>query len=352
MIDKILNLPDHVLDNGEFCVTRKGDKQPYDPIKNRAISANDTFYHIGDLLEFLPEYDVIGLKIGNGISALDIDDCIVNGVVSELANILIDSFKSYTEISPSGTGIRILFEAANKFDRDIYYIKNTKLNLEYYDGDDQERNGGRMVRLTGNNITSYKYRRVDTSKILERFMKRSVVINRDYISDTEYDPNFVKIVSYLLKYRLDTYEIYHRDFVGSSESDWDMMFLNRIGHYTDNKQEIEEIFETTKYFKTKSDRHSKKWNNGLYKERTMNMLQPVVELFVYDRKDSPEEVEPNMNMIYQLAVEYGVTKAHYFRKYKIVHEKMTNQDRANQLLNLSKIKGIRRRLKEYFESII
>jgi putative DNA primase/helicase len=45
-----------------------------------------------------------------GVVALDIDHCIADGKVSDQAQRVIKALHSYTEISPSGTGIRILLE--------------------------------------------------------------------------------------------------------------------------------------------------------------------------------------------------------------------------------------------------
>lgn len=351
-VEELMSLPEEVLTYGSFCVTRKGDKQPYDPVLKKSISAKDEFYGSGVIVDYLEDYETIGLKIGNGISAIDIDDCFTNGVMNDIANIFIDEMKSYTELSPSGTGVRILFESKNLFDRHKYYIKNSKLNVEYYDGNDQEKNGARMVRLTGRSITSYKYRKVDTTNLLDRYMTRDIKINPNYVSTTVYSKRFVRIVSYLLKYDLDAYELNNREFIGKSESDWDMTFLNKIGKYTANKQEIQEIFERSKYFKTKSVRHTEKWKGSRYRERTMNIMQPDPTEYIYSRKVTAQVVEPNMLMIYHLALEFNVIKAFHFKDYDIDKVKMTEQDRADQLLAMIKIKGLRKKLKAFFESNI
>ena len=351
-VDELLGLPEEVLEYGSFCVTRKGDKQPYDPVLKKSISAKDEFYGSGVIVDYLEDYETIGLKIGNGISAIDIDDCFVNGVMNDIANIFIDEMRSYTELSPSGTGVRILFESANLFDRHKYYIKNSKLNVEYYDGNDQELNGARMVRLSGRNITNYEYRKVDTTDLLDRYMTRDIRINPNYISSTKYSKRFVRIASYLMKYDLDMFELNNREFIGKSESDWDMTLLNKIGKYSANKQEIQEIFERSKYFKTKSVRHTEKWKGSRYRERTMNIMQPDPSVYLYSRKVVAQVVEPNLLMIYHLAIEYNVLNPFHFKEYDIPKVKMKEQDRADQLLAMTKIKGLRKKLKAFFENNI
>lgn len=50
-----------------------------------------------------------------------------------MAEDIVNSMDAYTEISPSGEGIRILFLAPGyKYDGDKYYIKNSKIGLEIY----------------------------------------------------------------------------------------------------------------------------------------------------------------------------------------------------------------------------
>ena len=59
----------------------------------------------------MPIYDGIGFALLNsGIAAFDIDDCRDpdTGVVHPWAQALVDAAGSYAEITPSGTGLRIL----------------------------------------------------------------------------------------------------------------------------------------------------------------------------------------------------------------------------------------------------
>ena len=53
--------------------------------------------------------DGIGFVLnGDGVVCIDLDDCVVDGVVSEAAQALIDSLpKTFVEFSPSGRGLHI-----------------------------------------------------------------------------------------------------------------------------------------------------------------------------------------------------------------------------------------------------
>ena len=52
----------------------------------------------------------IGFELGNGIAGIDLDHAInENGELSEFARSIVDRMNSYTELSPSGQGLHILF---------------------------------------------------------------------------------------------------------------------------------------------------------------------------------------------------------------------------------------------------
>jgi putative DNA primase/helicase len=91
-------------------------KPPFSPRTGRAASVR-TPATWGSLQEARTAYETgkfagIGIVLTSnmGIVALDIDHCITDGHVSEDAQQMIHALHSYTEASPSGTGIRILLE--------------------------------------------------------------------------------------------------------------------------------------------------------------------------------------------------------------------------------------------------
>ncbi len=50
----------------------------------------------------------VGFMLGNGFVGVDLDDCVHDGEVDPWAQAVIDSLDSYTELSPSGTGVHVL----------------------------------------------------------------------------------------------------------------------------------------------------------------------------------------------------------------------------------------------------
>lgn len=94
----------------------KRAKVPYVPRAKgftKALS-NDpsTWGHLGDALAVvdLNEYDGIGFMLTEGLVFIDLDGCRDpdTGVIEEWAQEIIDALDSYTELSPSGTGVHIL----------------------------------------------------------------------------------------------------------------------------------------------------------------------------------------------------------------------------------------------------
>lgn len=72
---------------------------------------------------------------------VDLDSCIVDGQLTDNARRWIDLLSSYTEITPSGNGLRIWVRAVKPGER----CKNAKLGVEIYESD-------RFFTITGNHL--------------------------------------------------------------------------------------------------------------------------------------------------------------------------------------------------------
>lgn len=118
----------------------KPSKVPYRTNGFKAASNNPTSFTTFDkaLSAYRKGgYEGLGIGIFNGFCAVDIDHCVdqKEGTlhVSNMAQDIINTMDSYTEVSPSGTGIRILFVADGfQYDKGRYYINNQKKGLEIY----------------------------------------------------------------------------------------------------------------------------------------------------------------------------------------------------------------------------
>lgn len=176
------NIPIELKDNALFCLWRyeerdgKKTKVPYkiNGARARANSATD-FSGFDSVSELADKYSGIGMGVFNGYSAIDIDHCVTDGVPNEMATDIINTMKSYTELSPSGTGIRIIFKVDDfNFDKNTYYIHNAKIGLEIYVSGATNK----FVTLTGNCLNDYGIADCDTAltEVLNTYMKRDSTV--------------------------------------------------------------------------------------------------------------------------------------------------------------------------------
>ena len=98
----------------------KPTKVPTSPTTGQFISATDltqrvTFEDACDALAF-ESHPVNGLGIvlseDENITVLDLDNCVTNDEIDAWASDIIDRFDAYTELSPSGKGIRVILEGS------------------------------------------------------------------------------------------------------------------------------------------------------------------------------------------------------------------------------------------------
>lgn len=151
---------------------------PYRPDKPQYRASTDkpeTFSKFGLAKKIYEKggFDGIGILINGGIAGIDIDHCVDDaGELSQMAKDIVDSMDAYTEISPSGHGIRILFFARGfSYDKEKYYIKNSKNGLEIYVAGMTNR----FLTITGNAIRQrdIEERADRLQAILDKYMKRS-----------------------------------------------------------------------------------------------------------------------------------------------------------------------------------
>lgn len=145
MVD-IKNIPALLKTSCRFCVwkyeKRNGQKtkMPYNPANGDRAKINDprTFADFKTTLVTyaMGGYDGIGVAVGNGIGAFDIDKCIrEDGTLNDTAATVLSIFPTaYVEKSPSGKGLRGFFCVPEDyvFDKSVYYINNRRAGLEVY----------------------------------------------------------------------------------------------------------------------------------------------------------------------------------------------------------------------------
>jgi hypothetical protein len=175
------NLPATLCETGLFCLWKYEDrddrktKVPYNPKTKERGRSNDraTFAPLPEAVDALDGFDGLGIGIFDDLGAIDIDHCIdEDGKTSALADNIITSMAGYTERSPSGRGIRILFRAPGfSYDKEKYYVNNQKLGLEVYIAGCTNK----YVTVTGDTLypgRDLEDRSAELRSILERYMKR------------------------------------------------------------------------------------------------------------------------------------------------------------------------------------
>lgn len=186
-------LPQALRDSGLFCCWRHEErngsrtKVPYDPRTGLRARSNDPSSFCGFEQAIQARgYDGVGIGMFHGICAIDLDDCVADGRISETAQIIINLMHSYTEFSPSGKGIHILFAAPDfQYDSGTYYIMNHPAGIEVYVAGVTSK----YVTVTGKACAPFDYgdRTAELKQLLERFMVKPGISARNAINAANSD---------------------------------------------------------------------------------------------------------------------------------------------------------------------
>lgn len=286
MQDLLKNIPEELKLNALWCCWKyieneDGDivKKPFNVLTGYGAKSNNksTFVSYPTMCRYLDNYlsfennkqlGGAGLGIFNGYSAIDIDHCVdENGKISELANTLIEYCGSYTEYSPSRTGIRIIFKSSVKFDKNKYYINNAKLGLEIYISD----HTSKFVSITGNKIHFDDIRTVDLTPMLEKYMKREIPLYNG-VSVGTFDNNITISLNEALGKDDKLYDLWNSSAPGShsNESEMDMALACKLAFYCNGDfNQTMNAFVSSPYYASKDDKHKNKWNNTMYGNNTI-----------------------------------------------------------------------------------
>jgi len=181
-------LPAYLKEHGLFCLWRyewdanrdkgKGGwtKPPYNPNNPQYHAASDNPATFASMDKAAAAgrargFDGIGIGVFGAVAAIDIDDCISGGELSDMARDIVTTMDAYTEISPSGEGIRILFLAPElRYDAAAYYIHNREKGLEIY----LPGMTRKYLTVTGNVLRAHdmENRESRLQTILDKYMKQ------------------------------------------------------------------------------------------------------------------------------------------------------------------------------------
>ena len=266
------NIPQELKDEGLFCawkLTAKG-KEPFNVLNNKHARSNDksTFAPFATVLQNLHKYykfddenkniGGLGLGIFNGFSAIDIDHCVVDGRLTELAQDVIDYCQSYTEYSPSKTGIRIIFKTNTPHNKKTHYINNAKIGLEIYISEQTNK----YVTLTGDVLNPLTINEIDIQYVLDKYMLKDnqmpSVTKAFDINDYKQDKKLQKMWFSRSRYCKDK-QYMELPIYDLGESELDLALCNKLAFYLQNYEAINSAFVSSPYFSSKDNDHKNKW---------------------------------------------------------------------------------------------
>lgn len=296
-----------------------------------------------------------------GICCLDLDKCrdSVTGNLSEFAKEIINIMQSYTEISPSGTGIHIFFRVdksiKSRYSTDKYKFENKQypIGIEAY-------LDTKYATFTGNSINDFdiEERTEELFKVLDKYLLKNVSSKSKKESlpagDTGIDKRTVK--RDLKDLNLPKKYLYNSDFIklflgytedhkDKTESETDILLLSYFERYTrrfeDRVSFIAFLFQTTVYFQTKDTKHINKWKTN-YAKDTLNLvlannkILPNKNLLAETKEKTLTKIQDYYNKLIQLRMQfhlcYGLDDTESKENKKVVFEiPISEEDKKEDL---------------------
>ena len=204
-------------------------------------------------------YDGIGIGIFNGICAIDLDGCVTDsGYYTETAAEIVHLMHSYTEFSPSGNGLHILFRADGfQYDAKRFYIMNHQAGIEVYVAGATNK----YVTVTGKVCEPYEFgdRSAELQILLERYMVRPETLAANAINagNTHIDPSELLQMARNSKCGAAFTSLWEGSTAGySSHSEADMALCSHLAFWTGKDAvQMDALFRQSGLMRDKWDRH-------------------------------------------------------------------------------------------------
>lgn len=258
-------IPQELRDNALWCVWKREirggnpTKVPYNPFTgDRAESNNPETFSSFNIAEekyrYDGEYDGVGVRVDNGFSFIDIDHCIEDNELSNLATDICQRIGSYTEKSPSGSGLRIVIKGDNiSYDRSRYYLKNPNNGVEFY----VSGMTNRFMTITGNTLHDLPIRHItnaELSDFLEQYMLRpSRPETASRATSTPSDAEIISKACQNEKFRA----LFYGDMseYNNDHSSADLALCNYLAFWTGrDSSAMDRIFRQSALYRSKWDR--------------------------------------------------------------------------------------------------
>ncbi len=152
------------------------------PVTNKLINANnytspDSYENLDDvkrhLSDALPDTQ-LAVRPTNGICVIRMDQCLnEKNEMDKEAGRIVDKMDSYTEKTPDGAGLTILFKTANmQFDDNLYDVSNPDIGLEAY----IEGHTEKCVTVSGETLTpglGIEERSERFQEVMDKYLKKA-----------------------------------------------------------------------------------------------------------------------------------------------------------------------------------
>lgn len=274
----------------------KYDKIPKDPKTGYNAKANDpsTWSDYQTAVNAVSKYgfDGIGIEFANGIFGVDLDNVVKDGKLTPEAQDIIKTLDSYTEYSPSGTGVHIICKGT------IPPKDRRKGNVEMY-------SEGRFFTVTGNVLGEPK-------DIQERTAQAAIVhakyLKREEQKPTNQQPTDLDLSdSELINKAMSAKNghifraLWNGDISGyPSQSEADLALCNLLAYWTNgNAYRMDALFRQSALYRPKWDeRHGADTYGKMTIKKALNDFTPY-------KRTAPGAATPgavknnNSNTLYQ-----------------------------------------------------
>lgn len=236
------------------------------PAKSNCPETWKSFPYILDRYEALCQHgtvDGVGFFISDDFVGIDLDKCVASGKVADEFMPWVEQLATYTELSPSGNGVRA-------FLRGTLPPKDRKCgNVEMYD-----RSSPRFLTVTGHRVNGHveveSGRQGVIDALHQHFLHREVLERPAKPTEAlEPSPAASKSVEEVVKV-LCSSKKYHDLYQGlwealgySSQSEADQALCNEIARYVQDVGLVDDVFRTSRLYR-------EKWEREDYRERTID----------------------------------------------------------------------------------
>ncbi len=218
---------------------KRSDKIPMNVMTGKPAKSNDpetwTDFETAEGLSVQRGYSGIGFMFQPPYVGVDLDHCIKDSVIAPHALAILKSLNSYSELSPSGTGIHIICKGEIKQARKV-----SKIGLEIY-------TKGRFFTVTGNRLNDYPAEIASRTDELKKIFLQYVETDKtsktlDVISKSQDAEKFQRLYS----------GQWQNDYPSQSEAD--LALCNKLAFWTGKDPErMDSLFRKSGLMRPKWD---------------------------------------------------------------------------------------------------